>query len=130
VRIFACLHDRVCSFDASKGLVYSPFTLHLAARSGLAQHTIRLAPSPSPTPFTPPRCFHCPCIALGALLLAGAVAVPLLLSLLASVSAGLDADAWAALAAHAQTAPALWVSAYTGVVASALAWAGSALLLS
>ena len=64
-----------------------------------------------------------------ALLLAAAVGAPLLFSLAAAAAAGLDAQAWAALAAHPQTAPALWLSLYTGLVASGLALAGTALLL-
>ena len=50
-------------------------------------------------------------------------------SLAAAAVAGLDAPAWAALAAQPQTAPALWLSLYTGLAASALALAGAALLL-
>ena len=64
-----------------------------------------------------------------AALLLAVAAFPLLWSLLASVSAGLNAQAWAELAAQAPTVPALWISTYTGVAATALAWAGSALLL-
>ena len=64
-----------------------------------------------------------------ALLLAAAVGAPLLFSLAAAAAAGLDAQAWAALAAHPQTAPALWLSLYTGLAASGLALAGTALLL-
>jgi len=64
-----------------------------------------------------------------ALLLAAAVVLPLLWSLAAAAAAGLDAPAWAALAAQPQTGPALWLSLYTGLAASALALAGAALLL-
>lgn len=65
-----------------------------------------------------------------ALLLAAAVGAPLLWSLAAAAAAGMDAPAWLALAAQPQTAAALWLSLYTGVAASALALAGTALLLS
>ena len=46
---------------------------------------------------------------LASLLLTAAVGLPLLWSLAASALAGLDARAWAALAAQPQTAPALWL---------------------
>ena len=64
-----------------------------------------------------------------ALLLAAAVGLPLVWSLAAAAAAVLDAPAWTALAAHPQTAPALLLSLYTGLVASGLALAGAALLL-
>ncbi len=66
---------------------------------------------------------------LAALLLAAALGLPLLWSLAAAALAGLDARAWGALAAQPQTAPALWLSLYTGLAASALALASTALLL-
>lgn len=66
----------------------------------------------------------------GALLLAAALAFPLLWSLLSAVAAGLNASAWTQLAAHPQTAPALWKSTATGLAAFALATLGAALLLS
>ena len=66
---------------------------------------------------------------LAAALLAAALGLPLLWSLAAAVLAGLDAAAWVALAAHPQTASALWLNLYTGLAASALALAGTALLL-
>lgn len=64
-----------------------------------------------------------------ALLLAVAVGLPLLWSLAAAAAAALDAPAWVALAAQPQSAQALWLSLYTGLAASALALAGTALLL-
>ena len=66
---------------------------------------------------------------LASLLLAAAVGLPLLWSLAAAALAGLDVRVWAALAAQPQTVPALWLSLYTGLVATALALAGTALLL-
>ena len=64
-----------------------------------------------------------------ALLLAAAVGLPLLWSLAAAAAAGMDAAAWVALAGQPQTASGLWLSMYTGLAASALALAGTALLL-
>ncbi len=64
-----------------------------------------------------------------ALVLAAAVGLPLVSGLAAAVLAGLDAAAWVALASQPQAAPALWLSLYTGVAASALALAGTGLLL-
>jgi putative thiamine transport system permease protein len=66
---------------------------------------------------------------LAALLLAAALALPLLWSFAAAAIAGIDAAAWTALFAQPQTAPALRLSLYTGVAASALALWGTALLL-
>jgi len=61
--------------------------------------------------------------------LATLVGLPLLGSLLAAVAPGLDAAAWARLAAHPQTAPALWLSLCTGLASFALAAGGAAALL-
>ena len=78
-------------------------------------------PSPATRPFAPwPR---------SALALLAVAGLPLLWSLAAAVVAGLNTGAWTQLAAQAQTAPALWRSALTGLAAFALAGAGAASLL-
>ena len=65
-----------------------------------------------------------------ALLLLVAVAGPLLWSLSEALRAGLDGTAWQALAADSQTARALGMSLWTGLLASALSGALAAWLLS
>lgn len=65
-----------------------------------------------------------------AALLLAAVGVPLVWSVWGAVAAGLDASAWQALAADTQTLRALTMSLWTGVLSTALAVAGAAVLLS
>jgi len=64
-----------------------------------------------------------------ALLLFALAALPLGWSLCAAVQAGLDAAAWAALWQDPQTLPALAMSLWTGLLASALSTAAAAWLL-